>query len=254
MPADPPLWIPTYHRADGGSRAHARVSAVLWNVRSLHNVGAVFRTADGAGCTDVVLAGYTGTPPDARIAKVALGSERMIPWRHVPDIDQLVRDLSDAWVVVLEQHSRSTTIDRLTLPAAPAESATGDATARRVALVACEELFGAPAQLIDRADAILELPMRGGKQSLNVSVAFGIAAYGLVDRLCSSRGHDIHDDRASAWTPRERGPDTRIPDYQPATSSRPADAGASSMRGGGKLPAANRISSAPSATSRSMLQ
>jgi 23S rRNA (guanosine2251-2'-O)-methyltransferase len=144
--------------------------AVAHDIRSLHNVGAIFRTADGAGFDEVVLSGYTGGPPDPRIAKVALGAEEAVAHRRVDGVDDLLRALAGYWVVVLEQHPDSVPPGQLAVPAPPVP----------VALVACEELHGAPAELLQRADAVLELPMRGAKESLNVSVAFGIAAYAIA--------------------------------------------------------------------------
>jgi len=136
------------------------------------NVGALFRTCDGAGVSELLLSGYTGTPPDRRIAKVALGAEEFVPWRHVPDFADLAGLLAGMYTVVLEQHADAAPLDRLDLPAT-----------RDIALVACEELFGADEDIIAESDALLELPMRGSKHSLNVSIAAGIAMYHLADRM-----------------------------------------------------------------------
>lgn len=141
--------------------------AVVHDVRSMHNVGAIFRTADGAGFCGVVLSGISGAPPDPRIAKVALGAEETMPFVTVHGLDELLPLLDDAWVVLLEQHPDSVSATRTSAP--PAD--------RRVALVVCGELDGAPRPLLERADVILEIPMLGHKESLNVSVAFGIGAY-----------------------------------------------------------------------------
>jgi 23S rRNA (guanosine2251-2'-O)-methyltransferase len=145
--------------------------AVAHDIRSLHNVGAIFRTADGAGFDEVILSGFTGGPPDKRITKVALGAEKMLAHRRAQDLDQLLEFLEGSFVVVLEQSEASITPSELKLPPqAP------------VALVACGEILGSPERLLKRADAILELPMRGQKESLNVSVAFGIAAYLIAEK------------------------------------------------------------------------
>lgn len=141
--------------------------AVAHDVRSMHNVGAIFRTADGAGFAGVVLSGISGAPPDPRMAKVALGAEETLPFAEVREPGALLRLLAGAWVVLLEQHERSVAVT-----AAPSPPA-----GRRVALVVCGELDGAPSELVDRADVILEIPMLGRKESLNVSVAFGVGAY-----------------------------------------------------------------------------
>jgi 23S rRNA (guanosine2251-2'-O)-methyltransferase len=145
------------------------LTAVVHDLRSLHNVGAIFRTADGAGFDEVILSGYTGGPPDPRIAKVALGAEGIIPHRRTNTLDDLYELLADYFVVVLEQSETSVTPEKLAL-----------ATDRPIALVVCGEILGAPPSMLKRADAILELPMRGQKESLNVSVAFGIGAYAVA--------------------------------------------------------------------------
>lgn len=146
----------------------AGLAAVVHDVRSMHNVGAVFRTADGAGFDGVILSGISGAPPDPRIAKVALGAERALPFDRAATCDELLELLAGSYVVLLEQHPRSVAITDLRIP-----------SDLPVALVVCGEIDGAPAQLIDRADAIAEIPMFGHKESLNVSVAFGIAAYAV---------------------------------------------------------------------------
>ncbi len=144
-----------------------RAIAVAHDVRSMHNIGAVFRTADGAGFAGVVLSGISGAPPDPRIAKVALGAEQALPFARVPDLDRLLDLLDGVWVLLLEQHDHSVSLTHA--PSPP--------TGRRVALVVCGEIDGAPPELVTRADVILEIPMLGSKESLNVSVAFGIGAY-----------------------------------------------------------------------------
>ena len=157
-----------------------RLTVVAHNIRSLANVGALFRTCDGAGVNELVLSGYTGTPPDRRISKVALGAEESVAWRSVPEPQQLIDLLGTMYVVVLEQHPSAQRLGELTLP-----------DDRDIALVACEELFGADDLVLERADALLELPMRGMKQSLNVSMAAGIAMYDFADRLWGTSASDL---------------------------------------------------------------
>lgn len=157
-----------------------RLIVVAHDVRSLANVGALFRTCDAAGVSELVLSGFTGTPPDRRIDKVALDAVEMVPWRHAPDPRDLEAVFEGRFVVVLEQHARAVPPARLQLP-----------DDRDVVLVACEELFGAHEQLIERADAVLELPMRGRKDSLNVAVATGIAMYAIGDRLWGTDDSDL---------------------------------------------------------------
>lgn len=157
-----------------------KLIVVAHDIRSLANVGALFRTCDGAGVSELVLSGYTGTPPDRRIDKVALGAVDMVPWRHAPTVDDLDAVLAGRHVVVLEQHERSTSPRELSVP-----------VDRDVALVACEELHGAREWLLERASTVLELPMRGGKDSLNVAVAAGIAMYQIADQMYGTAPSDL---------------------------------------------------------------
>lgn len=150
----------------------ARLIVVAHNVRSLANVGALFRTSDGAGVDELVLSGITGTPPDRRIDKVALDAVEMVPWRHAPEPEDLEAALADRFVIVLEQSPDSVTLGELEIP-----------PGRDVVLVACEELQGAQEDVLRHADVLLELPMRGGKDSLNVAMASGIAMYTIADLL-----------------------------------------------------------------------
>jgi tRNA G18 (ribose-2'-O)-methylase SpoU len=149
-----------------------RLLVVAHDIRSLANVGALFRTCDGAGVSELVLSGITGTPPDRRIDKVALDAVDMVPWRHAPALEDLAPVFEGRHVVVLEQHPRAQSLATFELP-----------DDRDIVLVACEELRGAPEWLTERADSVLELPMRGRKDSLNVSMAAGIAMYAIADRL-----------------------------------------------------------------------
>lgn len=165
-------------------RPNSGLIAVAHDLRSMHNVGAIFRAADGAGFDEVIISGYTGAPPDQRITKVALGAEEFLPHRRATSLDELLEMLDQVFVVVMEQDKTAIPSQEIALPDRE----------QQVALVACGEIFGAPPALLDRADAILELPMRGRKESLNVSVAFGIAAYAIADHrfdtddyLCSRR-------------------------------------------------------------------
>lgn len=157
-----------------------RLIVVAHDVRSLANVGTLFRTCDAAGVSELVLSGITGTPPDKRIDKVALDAVEMVPWRAARTMEDLDAVFRDRYVVVLEQHERAVAMHELKLP-----------DDRDIVLVACEELFGATSEVVERADALLELPMRGRKDSLNVGVAAGIAMYGIADRLWGTSELDL---------------------------------------------------------------
>lgn len=152
-------------RGEGGISA----VAVAANIRSLYNVGAIFRTADGAGFSKIYLTGISGTPPDRRIAKTALGAEKAVAWEYRPAAGPLLDELraQGYQIAVLEQ-----THDSLLLfdwePQFP------------VAVVIGNEIKGVAEAVVDRADVCLEIPMRGTKLSLNTAVAFGIVAYEVL--------------------------------------------------------------------------
>ncbi|MCW2956173.1 MAG: TrmH family methyltransferase [Thermoleophilia bacterium] len=171
--------------------------AVAHNLHSLQNVGAIFRTADGAGFDHVILSGHTGQLPDPRISKVALGAEEFLTSEHVADIDALLQRLEGAYVVLVEQ--TPTSVPPTELPPMPHDG-------RDIALVVCDELSGAAEQLAARADVCLELPMRGQKHSLNVAVAFAIASYAVADSI---RPFGVEELRARVAPPVRDGVLTR---------------------------------------------
>ena len=142
------------------------LTVVLNNIRSLHNVGAIFRTADGAGVEKIWLCGITGYPPDSQISKTALGAETRVAWDHSYKAMEVLRDLKKQGyqIVLLEQTTKSVSYHEF-LPKAP------------VCLVLGNEIEGVSDELVELADACIEIEMAGLKNSLNVGVAFGIAAY-----------------------------------------------------------------------------
>lgn len=144
---------------------------IAHNIRSLHNVGSIFRTADSFGVDKVYLTGYTGTPPDSKISKVALGAEEYVPWEQSKSLVRLVKKLraEGVRIAVLENNVKYQTISLEKYgPKFP------------LALILGEETKGNTKKILDLADDILEIPMHGQKESLNVSVACGIALYGIV--------------------------------------------------------------------------
>lgn len=150
--------------------------AVLDNVRSLHNVGSIFRTADGAGFEKLYLCGVTPSPldrfgrPDPRLAKVALGAELTVGWESLSSTARTINKLKKAGfhIYAIEQSEHSKSLFGAKVP-----------KNTKIALVMGEETKGLPPRLLALCDAVLEIPMHGAKESLNVSVAFGIAAYQL---------------------------------------------------------------------------
>lgn len=144
------------------------VKVLLDNVRSMHNVGSVFRTADGFGIEEVILGGITGCPPHTEISKTALGAEESVEWRHVTDsVEECRRLQSEGWkVAVLEQAHDSVELHKF-------QRGAGE----KIVLVAGNEVEGVDQTIVDIADVVLEIPQRGVKHSLNVSVSVGIALW-----------------------------------------------------------------------------
>lgn len=142
---------------------------ICHNIRSMFNVGAIFRTADAAGITKIYLCGYTPCPPRKEISKVALGAELAVPWEQHAQTWRLIDKLKSRGVEIVALENRiGGSIDyRKYKPKFP------------LALILGHEVSGVSSGLFKRADAIIHIPMYGRKESLNVSVAFGIAAYEL---------------------------------------------------------------------------
>lgn len=147
---------------------------IAHNIRSLHNVGSIFRTADAFGVSKLYLTGYTGRPDNMvhinKIAKAALGAEKWIPWEHHKSAVRIIKRLQSEKVkiVALEKHKLAASLKTFK-PKFP------------LALVLGEEVRGVSKPILALADDILEIPMMGKKESLNVSVAFGIAAYKIAN-------------------------------------------------------------------------
>ena len=147
---------------------------VLNNIRSLHNVGAIFRTADGVGVEKIWLCGYTGYPPQSGIAKTALGAQDHVLWEYRENAIAVVKELKSKGyqIVLLEQMHNSISHD-IFVPKSP------------VCLVIGNEVTGISDDLLVLTDAAVEIGMAGIKNSLNVAVAFGVAAYHI--RTCLKR-------------------------------------------------------------------
>jgi 23S rRNA (guanosine2251-2'-O)-methyltransferase len=147
-------------------------TAVLNNIRSLYNVGSIFRTADGAGLEKLWICGVTGIPPDTKISKTALGAENAVPWEYARHAVDCVRRLKDQGyqIVLLEQTVRSIPYQEW-VPQTP------------VALVLGNEISGVSDELLELCDQAIEIDMAGLKNSLNVTVAFGVVAYHFRNQL-----------------------------------------------------------------------
>ena len=163
---------------------------VLHNIRSLHNVGSIFRTADGMGAKKIYLTGYTPQPRDMfgqlrkDFAKAALGAEKYIAWEKVKNISALIKKLKKEkiFIAALEQSKNSVPLNRFALKKRPPLNPLLTKEGRgevEVVLILGNEVRGLPQSVLRASDAVLEIPMFGKKESLNVSVAAGIALYAL---------------------------------------------------------------------------
>jgi 23S rRNA (guanosine2251-2'-O)-methyltransferase len=151
-----------------------RISVLLDNLRSAYNTGAIFRTADGVGAAHLYLGGITPTPTEnMAVGKTALGSELIIPWSSHPDACVLAQDLQAEGLRLL---ALETTPHAVPLFDVDLQSFGSD----RLLLVVGNEQAGVDPGLLDLCDLVLALPMVGSKASLNVAVAFGVAAYWLA--------------------------------------------------------------------------
>jgi 23S rRNA (guanosine2251-2'-O)-methyltransferase len=157
----------------------------LENIRSLHNVGSILRTADGAGMDRVVMGGYTGAPPDRRIEKVSLGAEDFLMWEKVENcLDFLEKfKASGGKIIALEQTSKSLDLFGEN-PINISSQGEKFQDFSEVCLVLGNEVEGVSAEILALADIHWEIPMYGDKGSLNVSVAAGIAMYQLREIFC----------------------------------------------------------------------
>lgn len=157
---------------------------ILPDIRSCHNVGAMFRTADAFGVDKIFLVGYTGTPPKPQIDKVSLGAEKWIEWEQKKDLQDLVSELKKdgVFVVGLEKSNESIKIQELRLPARGWFGKIVDED-KDIALIVGNEVDGIPERFLAMCDNVVHIEMYGKKESLNVSVAAGIAMYVIKTKI-----------------------------------------------------------------------
>ena len=145
---------------------------ILPDIRSCHNVGAMFRTADACGVTKIYLVGYTPCPPRPQIDKVSLGAELWMPWEQKKSLKVLVKTLKKQGftIVGLEKNSASKDIGSIPF-------------SYPVALIVGNEVDGIHPDILELCDVVAHIPMYGRKESLNVSIAAGIAMYEIQKGL-----------------------------------------------------------------------
>ena len=151
------------------------VYVLLHNIRSTHNVGSIFRTADALGITKIYLSGFTPTPIDKfgrnrkDIAKVALGAEKSLDWEYLGSPEKTIKDLKKTGVMVVGIEQAKDSVDykkiKINQPSL---------------FVVGNEVDGVEKNILKLCDVVAEIPMMGEKESLNVSVAFGVALFRIL--------------------------------------------------------------------------
>ena len=151
------------------------VCLILHNVRSAHNVGAIFRTAEAAGVNQIYLTGYTPAPldrfgrPNKELAKTALGAEKILEWSVSKNLSNLIKKLEARTykLIALEQHPKSINYRRVKVKGL-------------TAIIVGNEVTGLSPAILKQCDVVAEIPMHGRKESLNVAVATGIFLFQLL--------------------------------------------------------------------------
>ena len=160
--------------ADFKSSKKTPVILVLDDIRSLHNIGSVFRTADAFLIEKIYLCGITAVPPNKEIHKTALGATETVDWEHHTDVVAVIEKLKqdNISVFAIEQVENAIMLDRFKIEAG-----------KKYALVFGNEVFGVAQKAIAACDGSIEIPQLGTKHSLNISVSAGIVVWDLFKQL-----------------------------------------------------------------------
>lgn len=144
---------------------------LLHNVRSMHNVGAAFRSADAFGINEILISGFTPHPPRPEISKTAIGAEKHVKWQKIEDLQSDLKALKeDGYLLIgLEQTTESVLLPDYQIP-----------SDRKVCLVFGNEVTGVDEEVLPFIDDFVEIPQYGHKHSLNVSVTVGVALYAFL--------------------------------------------------------------------------
>ena len=147
------------------------ITLVLDNVRSMHNVGSIFRTADGFKVEKILLCGITACPPHRDIRKTALGAEQSVDWEYFENSIEALESLKGYQIVALEQTTNSTALRDFQHTSLP------------LALIVGNEVDGVDPKLLDFCSTSIEIPQFGTKHSFNVAVSAGIALWELYNKI-----------------------------------------------------------------------
>jgi tRNA G18 (ribose-2'-O)-methylase SpoU len=152
---------------------------ILHDIRSIINVGALFRTADAVGINQIILSGYTPSPidrfgrPRQDFIKASLGAEQSVPWTTAESIKKCILDLKKQGYTICCIEQAKNSVDYKSYKPKKGQ---------KLVIIPGNEVTGLSKDILKLADVIVEIPMRGNKESLNVSVATGIVLYRLLDR------------------------------------------------------------------------
>ena len=147
---------------------------ILDDIRSMNNIGSVFRTADAFKVEKIYLCGITATPPHREIQKTALGADETVTWEYVQDVLSLMKDLqkNGYQVAAVEQVEKSVSL----LDFQPKKG-------EKYAFIFGNEVFGVNQSVVEQADFCLEIPQYGTKHSLNISVTAGVVAWDFISKM-----------------------------------------------------------------------
>ena len=153
------------------SLARKPIIALIENIRSMHNVGSIFRSSDGACIEELLLTGFTATPPRPEITKTALGSTDSVPWQYIKNSVNKINELKQKGytIYIVEQTTESRVYSEVEYKFP-------------LCLIMGNEVDGVSDELVSLADYSVEIPMLGIKHSLNVSVAYGIVVYDMLSK------------------------------------------------------------------------
>lgn len=153
---------------------------ILDDVRSMQNVGAIFRTADAFAATAIYLCGYTPAPPHRDIHKTALGATETVHWQHFPDVSTAIATASGQGYTIwsVEQTHNSVSLAALEVPAG-----------QHIALVFGNEVNGVSDTALSLSQAVIEIPQWGSKHSLNISVSVGVTVWDIVNKIKKQSGN-----------------------------------------------------------------
>lgn len=149
-----------------------QIVVVLDNVRSLNNVGSVFRTSDAFAIEEIFLCGVTGAPPNKEIEKTALGATSTVKWTHLPTTSECLENLRKQGYTIyaVEQAEKSLPLNEF------------EWKNEKTAVIFGNEVYGVEQDIINSCDGVIEIPQAGTKHSLNVSVSVGIVLWQMVHK------------------------------------------------------------------------